>query len=662
MQIEAVAIYRGSEISPLRLRLGGLNVVTGWPGTGKSALIDIVEYCLGRTEPTFARGALDVVEWYSVLVNHHGQRLFIARPAPSEGAASSHSAMIQLGAEDLLRPEELAVNADASIVRATLASLIGLEDVTAAAGDAPEPQRATMAQALLFCFQGQGEISNPNLLFHRSNEPFVGQAIKDSLPFFLGAVDASHLRRRARIQALRRELRKARAELDEAEDVQTQADLRASTLVNLATAVGMTLPDRAGATEALTQLRAVLAAQPPTGATTTEPIAEEERLRRSRRDLAESLRRVQEERLALTEVRQGRGAFEDELREQRARLSSLEIMGSVDEAERCPMCGQVIETDDPSTHDLRLRLRTLGKQLEQAHALEAPRRRFVQELRQRANGIRRDLRGVEAGLAAVAQARIGEETGNGEELTAPFVRGRISEFLESLTSADPTRTAALHQRVNSIESELDLLEQAVDPMVIARDVESKLAFVSNDMTEWARDLALEHAEDGVRIDLPNLTVVANDRKGAIPLRRIGSAANQVGYHVVTHLALHKWFVEESRPVPRFLFLDQPEQAYYPEDLLGVRDATERLPDLDQERVESLYRFVDDRVRELDGAFQVVIVGHWNPSSLPWFDDARVDNWRQGRALVPQRWLSSLPEARTLDLSSDDDKSPAEAQT
>ena len=50
---------------------------------------------------------------------------------------------------------------------------------------------------------------------------------------------------------------------------------------------------------------------------------------------------------------------------------------------------------------------------------------------------------------------------------------------------------------------------------------------------------------------------------AIPMDRMGSGENWVGYHLIGHLALHSWFVEHARPVPRFLFLDQPSQVYFP---------------------------------------------------------------------------------------------------
>jgi len=128
MQILALAIYRGAERRVVRFNSGRLNVITGWPGTGKSSLLEIVEYCLGRTKATFARGALDVVEWYGLLIEHEGTRVFVARPAPREGAASASAAMVQLVASDVAAPDELTTNADTDTLREQLTRLIGIED------------------------------------------------------------------------------------------------------------------------------------------------------------------------------------------------------------------------------------------------------------------------------------------------------------------------------------------------------------------------------------------------------------------------------------------------------------------------------------------------------------------------------------------------------
>jgi hypothetical protein len=130
-------------------------------------------------------------------------------------------------------------------------------------------------------------------------------------------------------------------------------------------------------------------------------------------------------------------------------------------------------------------------------------------------------------------------------------------------------------------------------------------------------------------------VVGDTASGPAPLTRIGSAANWIGYHVVAHLALHKYFIDQNRPVPNFLMLDQPTQAYYPSDV----DLESGLPASDDDRaaVLQLFEFIAQVVAEGDEALQVIVCDHAN---LPqdWFQDAVIANWRDGERLVPDDWI------------------------
>lgn len=73
---------------------------------------------------------------------------------------------------------------------------------------------------------------------------------------------------------------------------------------------------------------------------------------------------------------------------------------------------------------------------------------------------------------------------------------------------------------------------------------------------------VEHSEVAVELDVKNLTVVAFTKKGEVPLKKLGSAENWLGCHLIAHLGLHKWFVENDLPVPRILVFDQPTPVYF----------------------------------------------------------------------------------------------------
>ncbi len=103
-----------------------------------------------------------------------------------------------------------------------------------------------------------------------------------------------------------------------------------------------------------------------------------------------------------------------------------------------------------------------------------------------------------------------------------------------------------------------LAEELSDERVRER-LESIASILGQQMTQWARELHLEHSAALLRFDFRKLRIVADTADGPVPMDSNGSGENWVGYHLIGHLALHKWLTERGRPVPRFLFLDQPSQ-------------------------------------------------------------------------------------------------------
>jgi len=116
---------------------------------------------------------------------------------------------------------------------------------------------------------------------------------------------------------------------------------------------------------------------------------------------------------------------------------------------------------------------------------------------------------------------------------------------------------------------------------------------------------------------------------------MGSGENWVGYHVITHLALHWWLRRQNRPVPGFLVLDQPSQAHYPvdQDLDGRLDP---LKDEDRHAVHALFSLMNEACKEIDANFQLIVLDHAHIVE-DWFEEAIVEEWRGEKALVPRDW-------------------------
>jgi hypothetical protein len=186
-------------------------------------------------------------------------------------------------------------------------------------------------------------------------------------------------------------------------------------------------------------------------------------------------------------------------------------------------------------------------------------------------------------------------------------------------------------------SKVALLEQELDPEAARERLETFLSFIGRYMTEYSTKLELEHRGSQLRLDTRNLTVIADTLNGPVPLFRMGSGENWVGYHVLAHLALHKWFRQKDRPVPGFLFLDQPSQAHYPPEN-DVEGSIDTLRNEDQAAVLQLFQLISDAAAELAPELQVVVLDHADLKT-DWFENSVIERWRGGSKLVPQTWLT-----------------------
>ena len=125
MKIRSILIYsHDGQIRELSFNPSGLNIITGRSSTGKSAISDIVEYCIGRSEFDIPEGVIrDKVAWYGVIYQFVGEQVLIAKPAPEAGSSRCSFAMIRRGA-NLPAPKfsELAPNSDDDAVVSSLSS------------------------------------------------------------------------------------------------------------------------------------------------------------------------------------------------------------------------------------------------------------------------------------------------------------------------------------------------------------------------------------------------------------------------------------------------------------------------------------------------------------------------------------------------------------
>jgi hypothetical protein len=665
MQLLSLTLYgHNGRQRTVAFRPGRLNIVTGESQTGKSALLTIVEYCLGRDSIRVPVGPItDTVIWYGALWQlDGGARAFVARPAPQPGRSSTQLAMLEFGGDDLqpLARGRLEVNTDSGSLREQLGRRIGIEENLAepAPGSLRQPLEANLGHATLLCLQGQSEIANANQLFHRQGEPGIDQALRDTIPYFLGAVPRDQALKRARLRDARRTLQRSEAALRIAEEAAATLDVQLLALLAEAQAVGLAgetaSTGRADRGALVATLQAARHAPEP--AVPDLPDAAEQDRRRSleriRDELRAELLRLIDDRALLLDQRDGESGYLNAVTLQAGRLESLGLLGphgtadntteashNADDAnhpqgtDQCPACGQQMAEPAPTAEQLRISLSRLNEQLADLSAARPRQRVALQQLDAAIGDIRDRLSTAEAALDSLLAATA--VTTQGTRGSRDFVRGRIDAVLSLVRVADDLELRRLQAARDAAAATVAALETELDDGDEREQLTSRLLAVSRDMTRYAEELQLEHRGPNVRLDLARLTVVTDIETGPAPLFRIGSAENHIGYHLVTHLALHRYLVRQNRPVPRFLMLDQPTQAYYPSEVTQRTGIA--ATDADREAVLRIFQLILNVVTELASDFQVIVCDHANLSE-DWFQESIMHNWRNGEALIPTDWL------------------------
>lgn len=634
MQILELVIYSyDGRRRQIRFNLGKVNIITGKSKSGKSVVGDIIDYCLGGKDCNIADGIVrETVSWFGLLLQFDKERVFVARANPGVGMQSTCDCYIEIG-KNVETPQraDFVTNINNSSIEEILSNRVGIEENVniPPEGQTRAPLKATIRHALFYCFQNQDEIAAKSHLFHRQAEAFISQAIKDTLPYFLGAVNGVALELEAERKEKKREYKRLRCALADEREISGRGTTRGVSLLAEAVRVGLASGNTVDTTdfnallEYLKSLRMVSAPVPNSRLDTISELQEEYR------KLTEDLNRVERE---IKEAREFQGytdGYGDEVSHQKKRLESIGLFEKLNfETGKCPFCSATLETPLPAVDAMKVSIQKLNASLEMI-SRERPRvQAYIIEREKEAETIRNKRQDIAASIQSVYEIEKTNESIRDLSARRALVLGRISLWIESVEREDDY--SHYEEKLKSLSDRIKELDEILDRENIAERVESALSIIQKDMTEWAKKLELEGQGNPYRIDLEKATVVM-DKDRPITLHQMGSGSNWVGVHLIAMLALHKYFITHRRPVPGFLFLDQPSQVYFPS--MEKKDENK-----DLRAVSMIYDFITECVSALDGKLQIIVMDHAQLNE-PSFDDNVIESWwEEDKNLVPLDWI------------------------
>jgi hypothetical protein len=660
LQIKALVLWpRDAALPPrvLPFERGVVNVISGLSKTGKSAIIPIIDYCLGSEKCAIPVNTIrNACSWFGVVLYVGKGEMLLARREP--GGQKATGDMFMLRDKEVQIPESIqALNTNVDAVKSMMDEMSGLTKLNfdpegSGAGFLRRPGFRDMVS---FVFQPQNVVANPNVLFYKADTTEHREKLKTILPYVVGALSPEalaleHERQRLRSVVLRKERELASVSAVSLRWV-AEIEAKASRAFELGLLASRPQPG-APVSSLLELLRDASApsydsagrALDVTSVALTDAASELLALEREEAATSTRLSRLKARYADMTRFSESATRLHGSLMVRRERLQVSDWIGTLFEGSHsCPMCGTAGVPVEGEVAALRASLREVEGQA--AHVAQLP-AAFDREYER----VKQDLDLEVERVNAVRVRRRTLQESSSEARDRQYQLSEVTRFAgglaESLAQYDrladdgelSTEVALLRERLATIEWRLRELDTR---SAIGRASKRLSALMAHIIPE----LDTERDKDPVELLFDELTLKVTGQGREDYLWEIGSGANWLAYHITAIVALHQLFAElKPNHVPTFAVFDQPSQVYFPRLDGGADDVSpERVPvrlrDQDVIQVRKVFQVLAAMTIASRGKWQAIVLDHAGPEIWEGISGVSLAaDWHDGGKLVPPEWL------------------------
>lgn len=624
---------------------GMVNVITGDSKTGKSAVIPIIDYCLGSRSCTIPVGVIrDKCAWFGIVIETlEGQKL-LARREP--GAQQSTGDMFVLENLVVAIPNEITQrNSTEGNVRSLLdrlAELTQLEfDVDTEFGFKYRPSFRDMAA---FVFQPQNIVANPGVLFYKADTTEHREKLKTVMPYVLHAVTPRVMALRQQAAALTRKIRSLESALQTLVAISARRISEGRSWITQARELGLEVAQsqhenweavhnelaQIAELESLSDIPAIARIEGTLGILET--------LRRQERELANKASVHRQRLMELKRLQEGSSEYDEGIRLQRERLSlSAWMRSAIEERQDAPLLfasetSQALDQLCDALAAIEAQLQTKPLAAANLDAELHRQRGQAEDALGELSAIRQEIRVYEA-----TSERAKQEVHRAKSVER-FL-GALQQALQHYKEVD--ESDSLNSSLEELKQQLAKINAEIQEGAIQARMESALREIQQITGTIVPALNVESADSPVRLDPKELTVRVSREGRNDYLWEIGSGANWVAYHVAITLALQTYFIRSKHsPVPSLLVYDQPSQVYFPRLNAKQISGEQTVKITDQEDIQAvrrIFKAMGDQAIVNKGALQIIVLDHADEEVWGELEGiTKIEEWREQK-LVPIHW-------------------------
>ncbi|MDX8554973.1 DUF3732 domain-containing protein [Tenacibaculum sp. 1B UA] len=598
----------------------GLNVITGASQTGKSALIEIVDYCFCSKFSSIPRGKInDWTDLYSIVLEKQGEYMVIGRRRFSSGGdvnmycsvTSDYSKIrnIEISYFNNSSPQKL------TSVKKQIGQFFGItvKNTNETLNTKKEGHTASIRNLTSFMFQYQNLIASKHALFSRFDDPIRKKDTISQLPVFLGWVDDkyySYVRERELLLVKQNRLLKL-IEREEKQIEKQTKELNAH-FKNYYSIIGKRFTEAYSVEELL-----ILRNQLPDYNEKTfvsETLSSRYIERKEYRDRIKSKRDLIQKRIANIELYDSYTA--------NYQVSLLELSDKADKGKNirnntknnCPVCGQdsseVIIEELKKLNEAR---QDLQEELKKTKDFKEDYSSELQKLNIEKDRYDTELRKVNSQVKYLERQFKDIEGFKSTGERAIYAKAKLDLIIDNIANSS---------LLTSYKEELNEVKKGLKDLTVSLgvfDIESKLnnaqKMLNDSIGDVCSNLDFEKRFLPVnpQFDIRDFTfsIFDNKNKTRIRLSELGSGSNWLATHIGVFLSFLKLSsVEGKSKIPSVLFFDQPSQIYFPNE---PEKKDEKKKNKEFEKVENIYNVILDKLKEIkeESGYspQVIITDH-----------------------------------------------------
>lgn len=619
------------------LALGTVNIITGRSHTGKSAIVEVIDYCLGAGECHIPGIVGETCSWVGTVWVRDGQSFAVARKLPSGKAATDNTTFFQAGGTDFksLLPDSVkGISATGTLddTKRMIEAQFGIGQIEGETFGTGRPgKRITVRQITPFLLQDDDVIISKTTLLRGLNDD-RRQQILDSLPYFFGIADEETAGKLSEIRRLNRDLRTLEANDRETSQILAEESKRAVALLLEASQLEMIkTSDLNPPFEELIKDLQKAASWTPNTVLANNPdemeslYAREKRLTRELRQMRSTLRTIEAMQVDARD-------FDETATRQRRRLQSLNLFKNTADSDNCPLCMKPGVAVGSPSRVIRSALAELDRELTDVQTARPRIDSYIDTQRDSMHATQVALNGVRSLLQSLLVSDEKSDAVLSLDHQRSRIAGRISLYIESIedrTETDSSKLDKLRARIEDLQGDVDseskkerleIEQQRIG--TVATALLAELPFEA-DFRDASVYFSARRAECGI---------VTSRRQYA--MRDVGSDENYLSLHIAILCSLHRHFAENRSAVPGLIVFDQISRPYYPPE--DNPDEVEVERDADSEAVHRYFDFLFREAKRQPG-MQFIVIEHSYLKTHEDFKNAIVRRWTDVHKLIPLDW-------------------------